>query len=219
MPDLGLPNKPCRKVLTCCVQSAKVTEDLAKVGRDAEAVTSASSIYLQHPPVDLGVARVSTSGHVPCHPLNARALRRGVAELGDPAVDRLRHPAELVGIAFAFLAEASVREPPVKGLRLHQLLVSATHEGVEVVARVHLAELPQHLRLVAPLERHHGSLYWYLPVAVRTDLGRGMVDRSCSTSSTSHFGLLAISQPMCRRTKMAAPSTSPRNSSSVRILE
>ena len=24
MPDLGLPNKPCRKVLTCCVQSAKV---------------------------------------------------------------------------------------------------------------------------------------------------------------------------------------------------
>ena len=46
-----------------------------------------------------------------------------------------------------------------KGLRLHELLVPPPEQGVEVKARVQLAELPQHLRLVAPLERHHGSLY------------------------------------------------------------
>ena len=76
---------------------------------------------LQQPPINLGVAGVSTSGHVPRHPVNALPLRRCVAELGDAAVDRLCHAAEFVGIAFAFLTEAPVREPLVEGLRLKHL--------------------------------------------------------------------------------------------------
>ena len=45
-----------------------------------------------------------------------------------------------------------------KTLRLHELLVAPSKEGIDVVGRVHLVELPQHLRLVAPLEGHHRSL-------------------------------------------------------------
>ena len=103
----------------------------------------------------MGLAGVSTSGHVPRHPVNARALRRGVAQLRDPPVDGLRHAAQLVSVGLAVLAEAPIGEPLVEGLRLHELLVPPPEQGVEVVARVHLAELPQHLRLVAPLEGHH----------------------------------------------------------------
>ena len=65
--------------------------------------------------------------------MNALPLRRCVAELGDAAVDRLRHAAEFVGIAFAFLTEAPVREPLVEGLRLKHLgssLSVAFGEGV-----------------------------------------------------------------------------------------
>ena len=105
--------------------------------------------------IDLGVARVSTSSHVPRHPVNARALRRGVAQLWDPPVDGFRHAAQLVRVGLALLAQAPVRQPLVQGLRLDQLLVPPPQQGVEVIARVHLAELPQHLRLVAPLEGHH----------------------------------------------------------------
>ena len=53
------------------------------------------------------------------------------------------------------MAQAAVREPLVEGLGLDELLVAAAHEGPEIVARVHLVELPQHLRLVAPLKGHH----------------------------------------------------------------
>ena len=83
----------------------KVAKHLAEAGLHAEAVASVLLHLLQQPPINLGVAGVSTSGHV-------------VAELGDAAVDRLRHAAEFVGIAFAFLTEAPVREPLVEGLRL-----------------------------------------------------------------------------------------------------
>ena len=68
--------------------------------------------------IDLGVARVSTSSHVPRHPVNARALRRGVAQLWDPPVDRLRHAAQLVRVGLALLAQPAVRQPLVEGLRL-----------------------------------------------------------------------------------------------------
>ena len=91
---------------------------MAEAGLHAEAVASVLLHLLQQPPINLGVAGVSTSGHVPCHPVNALPLRRCVAELRDAAVDRLRHAAEFVGIAFAFLTEAPVREPLVEGLRL-----------------------------------------------------------------------------------------------------
>ena len=107
--------------------------------------------------IDLGVARVSTSSHVPRHPVNARALRRGVAQLWDPPVDGFRHAAQLISVGLALLAEAPIGEPLVEGLRLHELLVPPPQQGVEVIARVHLAELPQHLRLVAPFEGYHGS--------------------------------------------------------------
>ena len=50
--------------------------------------------------------------------MNARALRRGVAQLWDPPIDGLRHPPELVRVGLAFLPEAPVREPLVKGLGL-----------------------------------------------------------------------------------------------------
>ena len=55
---------------------------------------------------------------LPAHPVNARALRRGVAQLWDPPIDGLRHPPELVRVGLAFLPEAPVREPLVKGLGL-----------------------------------------------------------------------------------------------------
>ena len=105
------------------VQSQRLTlrdvaKHLAEAGLHAEAVASVLLHLLQQPPINLGVAGVSTSGHVPRHPVNALPLRRCVAELGDAAVDRLRHAAEFVGIAFAFLTEAPVREPLVEGLRL-----------------------------------------------------------------------------------------------------
>ena len=107
--------------------------------------------------IDLGVARVSTSSHVPRHPVNARALRRGVAQLWDPPVDRLRHAAQLVRVGLALLAQPAVRQPLVEGLRLHELLVPPPQQRIQIVRRVQLAELPQHLRFVAPLEGHHGS--------------------------------------------------------------
>ena len=75
-----------------------------------------SSIYLQHPPVDLGVARVSTCGHVPRHPVNALPLRRRITQLGYPPVDGFRHAAQLVGVRLAFLAKAPVRKPLVESL-------------------------------------------------------------------------------------------------------
>ena len=68
--------------------------------------------------IDLGIARVSTSSHVPRHPVNARALRRGVAQLWDPPVDGFRHAAQLVRVGLALLAEAAIGEPLVEGLRL-----------------------------------------------------------------------------------------------------
>ena len=68
--------------------------------------------------IDLGVARVSTSSHVPRHPVNARALRRGVAQLWDPPVDGFRHAAQLISVGLALLAEAPIGEPLVEGLRL-----------------------------------------------------------------------------------------------------
>ena len=71
--------------------------------------------------IDVGIARVSTSSHVPRHPVNARALCRGVAELGDPSVHGLCHPAELVGVGLALLAEAVVRQPFVESLGLKHL--------------------------------------------------------------------------------------------------
>ena len=73
--------------------------------------------------IDLGIARVSTSSHVPRHPVNARSLRRGEAQLWDPPVDGFRHAAQLVRVGLAVLAEAPIREPLVEGLRLHELLV------------------------------------------------------------------------------------------------
>ena len=71
--------------------------------------------------IHLGVAGVSTSGHVPRHPVNARALRRGVAQLWDPPVDGFRHAAQLVSVGLALLAEAPVRQPLIEGLRLKHL--------------------------------------------------------------------------------------------------
>ena len=71
--------------------------------------------------IDLGIARVSTSSHVPRHPVNARALRRGVAQLWDPPVHGLRHPAELVGVALALLPQPPVRKPFVEGLGFKHL--------------------------------------------------------------------------------------------------
>ena len=71
--------------------------------------------------IHLGLARVSTGGHVPRHPLNARALRRGVAQLWDPPVDGLRHAAQLVRVGLAVLVEAPIGEPLVEGLRLQPL--------------------------------------------------------------------------------------------------
>ena len=68
--------------------------------------------------IDLGIARVSTSSHVPRHPVNARALRRGVAQLWDPPVDGFRHAAQLISVGLALLAEAPIGEPLVEGLRL-----------------------------------------------------------------------------------------------------
>ena len=44
--------------------------------------------------------------------------RSAGAELGDPAIHGLRHPAELIGVGLALLAEAAVREPLVEGLGL-----------------------------------------------------------------------------------------------------
>ena len=78
---------------------------------------SCKSSFISHKAaIDLGVAGVSTCGHVPRHPVNALPLRRRVAELGDATVDRLRHAAEFVGIGLALLAEAAVRQPLVESL-------------------------------------------------------------------------------------------------------
>ena len=44
-----------------------------------------------------------------------------------------------------------------KSLGFDELLVPPAQQGVEVVRRVHLVELPQHEGFVAPLEGHHGS--------------------------------------------------------------
>ena len=51
---------------------------------------------------------VSTSGHVPRRPLNARALRRGVAQLWDPPVDGFRHAPQLVRVGLALLLQPAV---------------------------------------------------------------------------------------------------------------
>ena len=53
------------------------------------------------------------------------------------------------------LYSRAVRVERKKGLRLHKLLVPPPEKRVQVVRWVHLAELPQHLRFVAPLEGHH----------------------------------------------------------------
>ena len=55
------------------------------------------------------------------------------------------------------LYSRAVRVERKKGLGLDELLVPPPEEGIEVVARIDLMELPQHLRLVAPLEGHHLS--------------------------------------------------------------
>ena len=49
--------------------------------------------------------------------MNALPLRRGVPQLWDAAVDRLRHAAQFVRVGLALLLEASVGEPLVEGLR------------------------------------------------------------------------------------------------------
>ena len=69
----------------------------------------------------MGVGRVSSCGHVPRHPVNALPLRRGVPQLWDAAVDRLRHAAQFVRVGLALLLEASVGEPLVEGLRFKHL--------------------------------------------------------------------------------------------------
>ena len=102
------------RMACCCVQSQKVAKHLAEAGLHAEAVASVLLHLLQQPPVNLGVACVSASGHVPRHPLYALPLRRRVTQLGYPPVDGFRHAVP----------------PPEK--------------RVEVVARVHPAELPKH---------------------------------------------------------------------------
>ena len=70
------------------------------------------------PPVDLRLARVPAGRHVPCHALDARALRGSVSQLGNPPVHGLRHPAELVGVALALLAQAAIGEPLIETLGL-----------------------------------------------------------------------------------------------------
>ena len=50
--------------------------------------------------------------------MNARALRRGVAQLGDPPVHGFRHAAQLVRVGLALLPQPAVRQPLVEGLRL-----------------------------------------------------------------------------------------------------
>ena len=80
-------------------------------------LASLKSSFISHKTaIDLGVCRVSTCGHVPRHPVNALPLRGGVAQLRDPPVDGLRHPAELVGVGLPFLAEAPVCQPLVESL-------------------------------------------------------------------------------------------------------
>ena len=75
-------------------------------------------------------------------------LRAGPPELGDSAVDRLRHPAHGVGVLLALPFQLPVLEPFVERSGVHELLVPLAHQRVEVVGGVLLPELAQHLLLV-----------------------------------------------------------------------
>ena len=53
--------------------------------------------------------------------MNARALRRGVAQLRDAPIHGLRHAAQLVRVGLPVLLQAPVRQPLVEGLGLKHL--------------------------------------------------------------------------------------------------
>ena len=107
----------------------------------------------------MGIARVSTSSHVPRHPVNARALRRGVAQLGDPPVDGFRHAAQLISVGLALLAEAPIGEPLVEGLRLKHLGSSFV---CSVLGEVVCSSLGWRLGAPGQLKRTR----WALPLCV-----------------------------------------------------
>ena len=156
-----------------------VSEDLAEGGLHAEASTSLFlHLYLQQSSEHLAVASVSSSGYVPRHSMHALALSRRVAELWDPSVDGLRHPAELVGVGFALLPQATLGQPLIEGLGLHELLVPPPEKRIEIVARIHPAKLAQHLRLVATLERHHPFPLHFNRVSREEFQRGGLVHRS-----------------------------------------
>ena len=83
-------------------------------------------------------------------------LRAGSPELGDSAVESLRHPAHGVGVLLALPFQLPVLEPLVERSGVHELLVPLAHQRVQVVSGVLLPELAQHLLLVPRLDAHHG---------------------------------------------------------------
>ena len=77
--------------------------------------------------------------------------------------------------------------------------MAPSKEGIDVVGRVHLVELPQHLRLVAPLEGHHRSLQFVrvsgkelhvavLPLYRRALSWAGVILTGCDGAGTGSGG-------------------------------
>ena len=91
--------------------------------------------------------------------MNAGTLRRRVAQLRDAPVHGLRHAPQLVRVGLPVLLQASVRDPLVEGLCFDELLLPPAEKRIDIEAGIHLAELPQHLRLVPTLEWHHLPLW------------------------------------------------------------
>ena len=61
----------------------------------------------------------------------------------------LRQPAHVVQVPLPLLGQPALAKPVVEGPRLLQLSLALQQQRLQVVARISLAEPPEHLRLVA----------------------------------------------------------------------